>query len=1208
MSARADPYVGLAPYGERDAEWFFGREREIELIVANLRASRLTLLYGESGVGKSSVLLAGVMPHLRRIQDADRALAAATEARGHLALVDPPSLAVAMLRDWREAPLPRLAAAIHTAVVEASGDTAIEPWDGEEPLADRLREYTRRVRTILVVLDQFEEYFTYHQDDDDPGTLAGELPDLLDEGDLRVNVLLGLREDALSRLDRFKGRIPDLFGNYLRLDYLEREAARTAIQEPVRHFNETVRAGRDPVHVHPALVEQVLDGVQAGRLALHAPADLGPRHAATTRVETPFLQLVMRQLWATGTAGGGLELTAGTLDRLGGAAAIVSNHLGQALGRLSGEDQALAADVFDFLVTPSRTKIAHTAEDLAGWAQRPVADVSRVLRELAASDRWILRVVPASSAVDRERYELYHDVRAAAVHEWSARNQDRRRVLEARRVRRRLRRRRLALALAWTSGIAVAVGGFAVMTGGEDAERSRRVTAAQLAESAKAALDSDPERSVLLALEAYKRDRSSPAAKAALRDAVPESRLRAAFPSRGAPSVCRFGCSPPAPNDEPKLPAVSLRVEPSGASFYGFEDPRTFAGDDSSLAVSPSGETVAIVRRGRVELWTPATGLVRRVAGARHVQRLAFIGAHGRLLLITRRREVLVADARSAQRTHRFTGAALVAASTGGRYVATAHRGGVVRVRDLRTGDVTRREPGRIVTSLAFDPTDSGRLAVGVQGPRPPARGQGVSLVDWQSGETEHIRARRRFIGPSEATFRSDGRLILVTAPGDHPRLYGADSLEPVAGGTKDLDSDVRWLGSRLMSVTGNVVNLRSWGLTTALGGHQYPIRDVAAGPGGLVATGADDGTARIWDAASGNQILELRVAADDAVTDVAFTPSGRFLVTATEDGTVRLWDVATGSPLAGGRTEDVAFHGTESVVGIDGAGRLVTWSAFDGSRRRTGRRVVPDPNYVRIAPQAGKVGFLSFFGRRGLTIKSIHGAPERQTFRISTYVLSGDGTRLVLLIDQPRLVNLTDDDERVPLGRPRSHLAFEGAISADNRKVFIAGRRPEIFDVGSPDRPVRIEAESRSDELRGAFDPRGERLVTTGVDAVVWDTASGEPALKKKLRAHRGPVTSVAYSPDGDRIITGGADRTVRLWDARTGKPEGVVNGFRGAVTKAELDPTGRYLLVETDFDGARVLSCTACLSAEDLSERARRYVTRELTTEERRDAGLIP
>jgi Novel STAND NTPase 1 len=46
MSARQNPYVGLVPYTEADAEWFFGRDQEVRLITANLRAARLTLLYG----------------------------------------------------------------------------------------------------------------------------------------------------------------------------------------------------------------------------------------------------------------------------------------------------------------------------------------------------------------------------------------------------------------------------------------------------------------------------------------------------------------------------------------------------------------------------------------------------------------------------------------------------------------------------------------------------------------------------------------------------------------------------------------------------------------------------------------------------------------------------------------------------------------------------------------------------------------------------------------------------------------------------------------------------------------------------------------------------------------------------------------------------------------------------------------------------------
>src|SRR6185503_13261943 len=59
------PYKGLFPYSAEDTEFFFGRERERNFITANLLAERLTLLYGASGVGKSSVLRAGVEHHIR---------------------------------------------------------------------------------------------------------------------------------------------------------------------------------------------------------------------------------------------------------------------------------------------------------------------------------------------------------------------------------------------------------------------------------------------------------------------------------------------------------------------------------------------------------------------------------------------------------------------------------------------------------------------------------------------------------------------------------------------------------------------------------------------------------------------------------------------------------------------------------------------------------------------------------------------------------------------------------------------------------------------------------------------------------------------------------------------------------------------------------------------------------------------------------------
>src|SRR5687767_1798512 len=68
-SPRTSPYQGLTPFDEADAAYFFGRDKDARLIVADLFASPLTLLYGASGVGKSSVLRAGVVPLLRGQND-----------------------------------------------------------------------------------------------------------------------------------------------------------------------------------------------------------------------------------------------------------------------------------------------------------------------------------------------------------------------------------------------------------------------------------------------------------------------------------------------------------------------------------------------------------------------------------------------------------------------------------------------------------------------------------------------------------------------------------------------------------------------------------------------------------------------------------------------------------------------------------------------------------------------------------------------------------------------------------------------------------------------------------------------------------------------------------------------------------------------------------------------------------------------------------
>ena len=152
-------------------------------------------------------------------------------------------------------------------------------------------------------------------------------------GSYRINVLVSLREDALAKLDRFTGRIPGLFANTLRLDRLDRQAARAAIVRPVERFAELTG---EEVAVEPGLVERVLDEVGAGQIE-PAMGGLGAVEGAEdgARIEAPYLQLVMQRLWEEERAAGSNVLRTETLDRLGGARHIVEEHLHGALAELT---------------------------------------------------------------------------------------------------------------------------------------------------------------------------------------------------------------------------------------------------------------------------------------------------------------------------------------------------------------------------------------------------------------------------------------------------------------------------------------------------------------------------------------------------------------------------------------------------------------------------------------------------------------------------------------------------------------------------------------------------------------------------------------------------------------------------------------------------------------------------------------------------------
>lgn len=404
---RSDPYRGLMPYQEEDAAYFFGRNRERKVIASNLSASRFTLLYGPSGVGKTSVLRAGVLRDMR------------TEARANLDRLGLPEFAVAWLSEWRGDPSIRLERAVRDAVADAMGGDG-GPVNGDTTI-DRLAAWCERLNgELFLVLDQFEEYFLYHPNDI-PGDFADTLARIASAKDLPVNLLVSLRDDALSQMDRFKGRIPKLFSNYLRIDRLDFEAGRLAIDGPVERWNENREDDQDPeVTVEPELREEVLRQVQLGQQGFgHRGRGVAKDNGQTREeIETPYLQLVMQRIWSEEREAGSNALRLQTLKDLGGAQEILRTHLGRVLNRLAPAEQDIARKVFYYLVTPSGAKIAHSAEDLANYTECETAEIEEVLKRLCQRESRILREVVAADDTMGNRFEIYHDVLGSAILEW----------------------------------------------------------------------------------------------------------------------------------------------------------------------------------------------------------------------------------------------------------------------------------------------------------------------------------------------------------------------------------------------------------------------------------------------------------------------------------------------------------------------------------------------------------------------------------------------------------------------------------------------------------------------------------------------------------------------------------------------------------------------------------------------------------------------
>ncbi len=671
----------------------------------------------------------------------------------------------------------------------------------------------------------------------------------------------------------------------------------------------------------------------------------------------------MQRLWDVERASGSTTLRASTLAGLGGAGQVVADHLERAIEALSPEQRDIAALLFDHLVTPSGTKIAHEASDLAQFAHCTEDDVRGVVSVLA--DHRILRTDEAG------RWEIFHDVLAGAVLGWKGRHDAERAIAEARAVARR-RHRRLAflafgalVALAAMTALAI----FAFSQRSEAREQARSAQSGQLVASALSVLDSDPELGIALALEAA---RIEPTARAedALRQTLDASRLRGVIQT-GHPVV--------AMDVAPTTPSVLVVGDDGVARLYALDTGAldwSYAVDGGAAAFVDGGRSVVVIADSALVTLDAATGEPRArpvpVALPGVVQELVPSpdGASA-IALVGKPRARVIALSNGARlgRVRHPRSVTDAAFSPNGRLVASSgrdrtgrvwstrtwrevrrpllgHNGQVLAVAFDRSGEriatgstdqtarVWRLRTGRSFTTLFGHTAYVSDVAFGPGGVLVTASGDGTART-WRA-EGVPSRVLRGHRGPvRKAEFAADGTVVTggadgtirVWDPGTGIDLVRAPTVRgPTAPRRQAVSPD----GTASARADGDVVRLRTASGSRVLEGHKDDVNSVAFSPDGrlLVSAGRDHDVI-VWDVAMGHEAYRIEEAQSASVEDARFSPDGRWLVTAGPKS-ARLW-TADGE---GGRY----LYGPKSpltAVGFEPDSRAIVSREQDGVVRR---------------------------------------------------------------------------------------------------------------------------------------------------------------------------------------------------------------------------------------------------------------------------------
>ncbi len=389
-----NPWLGLFSYSEETRAYFHGRDEETAELARRVQRKLLTVLFGQSGLGKTSLLRAGIVPRLR-----DEGYCPVYVRVDYAPDSPNPSEQIKQA-------IMRAAAAAGVWTRPGSAIEGESLWEFMHHRGDLLRDADGRTLLPLLIFDQFEEVFTLAQADD-TGRLRAKLflEDLADLAENRppaaleariehddgaaedfdfaradYRILIALREDYLAHLEGVKGIMPSITQNRMRLARMNGAQALSAVVKP---------GGR---LVSQEVAESIVRFVAGGSELINA------------EIEPSLLSLVCRELNTVRQSQGRSEISA---DLLAGSRDTILTEFYERT--LADQPAGVRRVIEDELLTESGYRES-LAEERVIKALAAVGAAPDSLATLV--DRRLLRI---EERLDMRRVELTHDVLCGVV-------------------------------------------------------------------------------------------------------------------------------------------------------------------------------------------------------------------------------------------------------------------------------------------------------------------------------------------------------------------------------------------------------------------------------------------------------------------------------------------------------------------------------------------------------------------------------------------------------------------------------------------------------------------------------------------------------------------------------------------------------------------------------------------------------------------------